>query len=229
MEKGNQHFLPSFSVNRPVPVVMSLLALLVVGYIAYSRITLTLLPEGFEWPRLFVWAGYPNAGAVEVEEKVVHHLEEAIAQGSRVKTIRSNAQRGSGNAMVEFQRGTDLQLVFAEMKDRLDRIMPELPDEIEQLVIRRWDQNDIPIMQAAIIFPETPSDPRYLIDTYLKPALRRVDGVGNVDVWGSADKEILVEWDQGKMDSHGINLFQTINNIRTENLTLPGGWVIEGG
>ena len=229
MEKGNQHFLPSFSVNRPVTVVMSLLALLVVGYIAYSRITLTLLPEGFEWPRLFVWAGYPNAGAVEVEEKVVHHLEEAIAQVSRVKTIRSNAQSGSGNAMVEFQRGTDLQLVFAEMKDHLDRIMPELPDEIEQLFIRRWDQNDIPIMQAAIIFPETPSDPRYLIDTYLKPALRRVDGVGNVEVWGAADKEILVEWDQGKVRSHGVNIFQTINDIRTENLTLPGGWVVEGG
>ena len=66
-------------------VVMLLIALLVVGYIAYTRIPLTLFPDGFDYPRLFAWANYPNAGAVEVEQKVVHHLEEAIAQVSRVK------------------------------------------------------------------------------------------------------------------------------------------------
>ena len=152
MKKTKHYPLPRFSVDRPVTVVMSLIALLVVGYIAYLRIPLTLFPEGFDRPRLFVWADYPNAGAVEVEQKVVHHLEEAIAQVSRVKTIRSSAYNGGGDAQVEFQKGTDLQRAFAEMKDRLDRVMPEMPDEIEQLWIRRWDQNDIPIMEGAIIF-----------------------------------------------------------------------------
>ena len=86
----------------------------------------------------FRLASYPNAGAVEVEQKVVRHLEEAVAQVSRVKNIRSSAYSGGGNVRVEFQKGTDLQLAFAEMKDRLDRVMPELPDEIEQLWVRRW-------------------------------------------------------------------------------------------
>ena len=55
MEKPTQYPLPRFSVNRPVTVVMSLIALLVVGYIAYTRIPLTLFPEGFDYPRLFAW------------------------------------------------------------------------------------------------------------------------------------------------------------------------------
>ena len=84
----------------------SLLALLVVGYIAYTRIPLTLFPGGFDYPRLFAWANYPNAGAVEVEQKVVHQLEEAVAQVSQVKRIRSNAYSGGGNVQVEFQKGT---------------------------------------------------------------------------------------------------------------------------
>ena len=229
MNKDKQYPLPRFSVDRPVTVVMSLIALLVVGYIAYTRIPLTLFPDGFDYPRLFVWANYPNAGAVEVEQKVVHHLEEAIAQVSGVKKIQSSAYSGGGNARVEFQKGTDLQRAFAEMKDRLDRVMPEMPDEIEQLWIRRWDQNDIPIMEGAIVFDTPKTDARFLIDTYLEPAMRRVDGVGNVDIWGSRSKEVLVELDQGKVRGHGINVYDAVQSLRDQNLTVPGGWVIEGG
>ena len=229
MEKSTHYPLPRFSVNRPVTVVMSLVALLVVGYIAYTRIPLTLFPEGFDYPRLFAWANYPNAGAVEVEQKVVHHLEEAVAQVSRVKRIRSNAYSGGGSVQVEFQKGTDLQLAFAEMKDRLDRIMPELPDEIEQLWVRRWDQNDIPIMEGVITFKGQHADPRQLIDTYMEPALRRVDGVGNIELWGSPSRQVIVELDQGKVRSHRINVFEALNSLRAQNLTVPGGWVIEGG
>ena len=184
MDDERRYPLPRFSVNRPVTVVMMLLALLVVGVIAYTRIPLTLFPEGMDYPRLFVWAPYPNAGAVEVEKKVVRHLEEAIAQVSSVKSIQSGAERGSGWARVEFQKGTDLQVAFAEMKDRLERVMPEMPDEIEQLWVRRWDQNDIPILEGAITFGTGVTDPAFLIETYIEPALRRIDGVGNVETWG---------------------------------------------
>ena len=229
MEKPRQYPLPRFSVNRPVTVVMSLVALLVVGYIAYTRIPLTLFPDSFDYPRLFAWAHYPNAGAVEVEQKVVHHLEEAVAQVSRIKRIRSNAYGGGGNVQVEFQKGTDLQLAFAKMKDRLDRIMPELPDEIEQLWVRRWDQNDIPIMEGAITFEAQHADPRQFIDAYVGPALRRVNGVGNIELWGSPSKQVIVELDQSKVHGHRIDAFEVLNSLRAQNLTVPGGWVIEGG
>ncbi|MDE0962289.1 MAG: efflux RND transporter permease subunit [Candidatus Latescibacteria bacterium] len=225
----NKYPLPRFSVNRPVTVVMSLVSLLVVGYIAYTRIPLTLLPEGLNWPQLFVWVSYPNAGAVEVEQKVVHHLEEAIAQVNRVKTIYANASSNSCFLRVEFQRGTDVQLAFAEMKDRLDRVMPDLPDEIEQIGVRRWNQNDVPIMQGAFVFAGDQVDAPLLIENYLDPALSRVTGVGNVQLWGLQSKEVLVELDQGKVRGHGVNVSETVSSLRDQNLTMPGGWVIEGG
>ena len=227
--QNNKYPLPRFSVNRPVTVVMSLVSLLVVGYIAYTRIPLTLLPEGLNWPQLFVWVAYPNAGAVEVEQKVVHHLEEAVAQVNRVKTIYANASNNNCFLRVEFQRGTDVQLAFAEMKDRLDRAMPDLPDEIEQIFVRRWNQDDVPIMQGAFVFGGDQVDAPLLIENYLDPALSRVTGVGNVQLWGLQNKEVLVELDQGKVRGHGVNVFETISNLRDQNLTMPGGWVIEGG
>ena len=114
--KERSYPLPRFSVNRPVTVTMILLAMLVVGAIAYSRIPLTLFPEGMEWPRLFAWASYPNAGAIEVEKKVVRLMEEAVAQVGSVKRIQSRANRGSGSVIVEFQKDTDLQVASAEMR-----------------------------------------------------------------------------------------------------------------
>ena len=95
----------------------------------------------------------------------------------------------------EFQKGTDLQLAFAEMKDRLDRVMPELPDEIEQLWVRGAGiKNDIPIMETVVTAKGQHADLRLLIDTYVDPALRRVDGVGNIDFWGSPSKQVIVEF-----------------------------------
>ena len=221
--------LPRFSVNRPVTVTMALVSLLVVGYIAYTRIPLMLIPEGLDFPQLFVWAAYPNAGAVEVEEKVVHRLEEAIAQVSRVKTLRSNASGSGCLIRIEFQRGTDLQSAFAELKDRLDRAMPDLPEEIERVDVRRWNQDDIPVVQGALVFAGQPDDPALLIENHIDPALRRVKGVGNIQVWGSTNRQVLVELDQGRARGHGVNAYEAVTALREQNLTMPGGWVIEGG
>ena len=221
--------MPRFSVNRPITVVMVLIAMLVVGAIAYTRVPLALLPEGFENPRLHVWCPYPNASPIEVEEKIVHKMEEAIAQVSRVKKIRTGSGRGYGWANVEFMQGTDLKVAFAELKDRLERIMPELPDEVEQLWVRHWDENDIPIIYGALTLAGDISNPSYLLETYIEPSLRRVDGVGNVEMWGTGDKQVLIEMDQDKVRGHGVNTYQMVNSLRSQNITLPGGWIKEGG
>ncbi|MCE2449581.1 MAG: efflux RND transporter permease subunit, partial [Candidatus Latescibacteria bacterium] len=84
-------------------------------------------------------------------------------------------------------------------------------------------------MDGAIIFETQHADPRHLIDTYVEPALRRVDGVGNIELWGSPSKQVIVELDKGKVRGHGINVFDALNSLRAQNLTVPGGWVIEGG
>ena len=156
---GSRNYrITNFSVNRPVTVVMMFFAIIVVGIIAYTRIPLALLPEGINWPGLHAWVSYPNAGAIEVETKITRPMEEAVAQVNNVSNIESGANRGSGYVRVEFQKGTNLQVAFAQMKDRLERIMPELPDEVEQISVRSWDQNDIPIIVGNISFPEQTTD-----------------------------------------------------------------------
>ena len=103
--KKSSYPLPHFSVNRPVTVTMILLAMLVVGAIAYSRIPLALFPAGMQWPRLYAQAFYPNAGAIEVEKKVVRLMEEAVAQIGGVKSMRSMAP------LDDFERSSSVKFV----------------------------------------------------------------------------------------------------------------------
>ena len=227
---GSRNYrITNISVNRPVTVVMMFFAIIVVGIIAYTRIPLALLPEGINWPGLHAWVSYPNAGAIEVERKITRPMEEAVAQVNNVSNIESGANRGSGYVRVEFQKGTNLEVAFAQMKDRLERIMPELPDEVEQISVRSWDQNDIPIIVGNISFPEQTTDLQFLLDSYVDPAFRRIDGVGDVRVFGESGKEVVVEVDREKVDGHRINLASAINDLRSQNFNLPGGWLVEGG
>tara|TARA_B100001250_G_scaffold412110_1_gene442482 strand:- start:15439 stop:18594 length:3156 start_codon:yes stop_codon:yes gene_type:complete len=227
---GSRNYrITNFSVNRPVTVVMMFFAIIVVGIIAYTRIPLALLPEGINWPGLHAWVSYPNAGAIEVERKITRPMEEAVAQVNNVSNIESGANRGSGYVRVEFQKGTNLQVAFAQMKDRLERIMPEMPDEVEQISVRSWDQNDIPIIVGNISFPEQTTDLQFLLDSYVDPAFRRIDGVGDVRVFGESGKEVVVEVDREKVDGHRINLARAIDDLRSQNFNLPGGWIVEGG
>ena len=94
MPRKRSYPLPRFSVERPVTVVMMLVALLVVGYIAYSRIPINLFPKGFNNPRLSLWTSYPNASPIEVEQKVTRLLEEAISTVGGIDRIYTNSNRG---------------------------------------------------------------------------------------------------------------------------------------
>ena len=108
-EKG-KYLLPRLSVQRPVSVVMVLVALLVVGSIAYTRTPVNLFPEGLEGDRLGVWVNYPNASPLEVEQKIARPLEEAVATVSRVDKILANSSRGGCWVSIHFRPNTDMKL-----------------------------------------------------------------------------------------------------------------------
>ena len=229
MQEKGKYLLPRLSVQRPVSVVMVLVALLVVGSIAYTRTPVNLFPEGLEGDRLGVWVNYPNASPLEVEQKIARPLEEAVATVSRVDKILANSSRGGCWVSIHFRPNTDMKLAYAELRDRMERVMPELPDEIERISVRRWDQNDIPIMWMVSILEGDFGDPYFLLDTYLRPALQRIEGVGNVEIWGGRDLQVIIELDQEKVRSHGVNVYELVGRLRDQNFALPGGYVREGG
>ncbi len=95
MSRLKESLLPKLSVTRPVTVIMTLFALLVVGYIAFTQIPVDLFPAGFSPPFLGVWTPYPNSNPQEVEEQIAKPIEEQIQTISGVRKVTSSSD-GSG-------------------------------------------------------------------------------------------------------------------------------------
>ncbi len=221
--------LPRFSVTRPVTVVMILLAILILGFIANTRIPVALFSEGMEQKSLGIFATYRNASARDIEEKIARPIEDMVGTVAGVREMNSYVGSGRAFVRVSFQNDTDLQTAYADLRDRMDRLMPEMPDDLEQIHVRRWDENDIPIMYLVLHIPDTIQDKHHVAETLISPAFRRVEGVGNVDIHGIRSKEIQVELMEERIRSHGIDPNRLMNVMRTQNFSLPNGFIMEGG
>ena len=221
--------LPRFSVTRPVTVVMILFAILVLGFIANSRIPIALFPEGMEKKSLSIYATYRNSSARDIEEKIARPIEDMVGTVAGVREMNSYIGSGRAYVRVSFQNNTDLQTAYADLRDRMDRLMPEMPDDLEQIYVRRFDENDIPIMYLVLHIPDTITDKYHVAETLIAPAFRRVEGVGNVEINGIRSKEIQVELIEERIRSHRIDPNRMMNIMRTQNFSLPNGFIVEGG
>ena len=117
-------------VDRPITVSVLILALIVVGVLAYVQVPLQMMPDGFTEPGLQVWAQNPGASAQENEEKVTRVLEEQLRTLQGVTDIESGSNDDSVWISVEFQSRTDMNLAKAEVRDRVERARPLLPSTV---------------------------------------------------------------------------------------------------
>ena len=221
--------IPRFSVSRPVTVIMILLTMLVVGYIAYLRIPIALYPDGLEGNQLYIQASYPNASPRDVEEKVARKIEDIVGTVSGVKKVYSYSRSGFCFVRVEFQTGINLRTAYAMLSDRIDRVKPQLPDDLQQINVYRFDQNDNPMLNLVAAVPPNMDDAAYRLENFVKPALQRIEGVGNVGIWGIQSREVQVELLDDRLRSHRIEPSQMLNALRSQNFTQSGGYVFDAG
>ncbi len=222
-------FLPKIALTRPVTVVMTLLAFLVVGFIAYSYIPVELMPTGYSPPFLGVWIPYPNANPEEVEQFIAQPVEEVIRTIKGVQSVETNSFTDGCWTFVRFNQGTDMDLAYSQLRDRMDRVKADLPDDVERIYIRKWSNNDQPIMWIALIPQKPLDDPYYFTEQLFKKPLERIDGVANVNISGADEKSVLIYIRQDAIRSYKINLYNVIESLRQDNFSMSAGYIRSGG
>ncbi len=229
MSDQRQGILPRFSVNRPVTVIMILITIVVLGFIAYTRIRIALFPEGLDRKNLVVFVSVPNATPSDVELNVVRPIEEIVGTIPGVASTWSRASSGSCFVRITFNSDVVLDDAYAELRDRMDRVMPEMPEEVERINVRRWDENDIPIIDMAVAIPAEMEFAEQALEQIIQPGLQRIEGVGNVEIHGVESKEVIIELRQDRIAAHNIDMADLVGRLRGQDANLPGGWVMEGG
>ncbi|MEJ2052783.1 MAG: efflux RND transporter permease subunit [Calditrichaceae bacterium] len=222
-------FLSRFSLNRPVTVLMTLLALLVVGYIAYNQIAVELMPAGFTPPFLGIWTPYPNANPEEVEQFIAQPIEEMIRTIKGVQRVSTRSSSNGCWTWIEFAQNTDMDVAYAQLRDRMERAKLEMPDDVDRYYLRKWTDDDDPILWIAMSYEGELDDPYLLVENLMKKPLERIDGVANVEIWGADEKSIQIEVNQDAVKGYKINFYDVIQKLRNDNFAISSGHVRSGG
>ena len=220
--------LPRFSLNRPVTVSMILIAILVIGAIAYTRIKQDLFPSGMNAPFLGVWVPYEDANPQEIEEQIVKPVEGELKTVKNLKRIFSNSTTSGCWFWLEFAQGTNMDLAYAQATDRLERARPFIPDEIEYFYVRRFRSNDEPIIYMGISYERQIEDPYFLTEKFVKHPIEGVKGVANVELFGLREKYIQIIIDADRVRAYRVNLYQLMQRLMRDNFSLSSGYVYTG-
>ncbi len=226
--KIKERLIPKFSLNRPVTVTMILVAVLVIGFVSYTKIKLDLLPSGFNPPFLGVWVPYPDSNPKEVEEQIVKPLEGELKTVKDLKRIFSNSQSSGVWFWMEFAQGTNMDLAYAQVTDRIERGRPLIPEEIEHIFIRRFRNNDEPIIYMGVSYEKNMVDPFYVTDKFIKKQIEGIKGVANTELFGLREKYIQIVLNTDRVKAYRVNLYTIIQKLMNDNFSMSSGYIYSG-
>ena len=137
----------ALAVKRRVTVAMTALAVVAFGFVGYSRLSLELFPD-ISYPSLTVQTEFPDTAPEEVENLVTREVEEAVGVLRGLQTIHSVSRSGISEVTLEFDWGSDMDLLSMEVREKLDRLV--LPEEAEDPIVLRFDPSLDPIVRLAL-------------------------------------------------------------------------------
>lgn len=218
-------WISNFAVKNPVVTTVVMLALVVFGLLALVLLQTDEFPE-VNPPIVTVTVPYPGASPENVEREIIDRLEEAISSISGVKKMDSTATDGFAAITVEFIFEKDLQEATQDIRDKISEIRQELPQEMEEPVLTRFDPNDLPIISLILTSPTlTQAQLTQLADPRITGAIKGIPGVAEADVVGGVEPELTVELHPPALQAAQVGVAQVVQALQAQNLAAPVGRV----
>jgi HAE1 family hydrophobic/amphiphilic exporter-1 len=220
--------LPRFSLDRRITVFMILLTLVVLGVVATLSIPVELFPSGFEGPYLSVQIPWRDAPAKEVLDKVALPMEDELSTVAGLEKLNTYVRTGQAFCSLHFKQGTDMDVAYREVRDRVERARIQMPSDVEQVFIYKDDASGIPIYFLGLAIDPAVTDAYNLIQDEIVLPLQRIDGVASIDIHGAEEKQILIELDREATAASGLNIYELAQQLSGDNFTLSSGTVYHG-
>jgi HAE1 family hydrophobic/amphiphilic exporter-1 len=222
-------WLTRLAVSRPITVTMALVSLLVIGAISLSRLPLSFLPQA-EFPFIGVQIPYANGVPEQVERDITRPIEEVLATLGGVQEIFSQSDADGSFVGVTFAWGREVDILRMEVKEKIDQIRPELPEDVRDIFLMTFNTNDIPVVEGRISAKDLDLSENYtLIEQRVMNRLQRVPGVGRVSVNGVEPPDVTVWLHLDRIKEHQVDVGRLFELLRTANLDLSAGQVTRQG
>ncbi len=219
--------ISELSVKRPVSILMVMLIIVVIGIVAFSKLTIDLMPE-IDYPVITVITNYEGVAPEEIEELVSKPIEETVSTVSGVKKISSTSQEGASLVMAEFNWGTNLDTAIADIRERLSVIQDFLPEDVQSPMVIKMDIGAMPIMALTIASNRDLAQLKDLAKDVIAPRIERIKGVGQVMIMGGMIREVLIEVDINRLKAYNISILEITQKLNIENTNKTCGKIIRG-
>jgi len=220
--------LTQFSVNYPVTVSMMVIAIILLGYISFSRLSVDLLPD-IVAPRIFIEINAGEKPPEEIEKQYIEDIEAQSIRQKGVKQVSSVCMVGSAQVTVEYDWGQDMDEAFLDLQKALAAYSQNA--DIDDFTISQYNPNATPIMVISMINGDVTDmdELRKVGENYIRNELIRLDGIADVVITGGVEKEVLIETNSYMLDAYGLTASQIVQQIQNVNRNVSGGTIVEMG
>lgn len=219
--------LTALVLSRPLGSLAACLGLAVLGLVAALGLHLNLLPAT-RYPALTVTTQLPDAGPSEVETLITRPLEEDLRAVVGTRRISSRSRQGRSEITLELNQDADISAAAQDLRGRLRRLKPGLPEDTKPPVISQYSPADQPAAVLGITGAQGLDQAGDWARQVLAPRLRRVEGMAEVIVSGAPEPEIQVECDPWRLRAQGLTVRQVALAIKQGSQDLPAGVVPMG-
>ena len=211
------------AVDKPVLVTLITIILVILGIIGLRTLPLEEYPK-INVPWIVVAIPYPGAAAEDIEQQVTVKVDEKLNGIKHLKRLLSYAREGASVHVIELYEKADKQDALTEVKEKVDQIKREFPEDVEEPLIEDIAFDSVPIILVNVTGEV---DPQILkeIAKDIKIEIEAVPGVREVAFYGGLEKEVQVQVDPRKMEQYHLSYSILIAALQQQNANLPGGYL----
>ena len=210
------------AVKKPIMTSLCFLAVVIFGLFSLSKLPIDLYPD-IDTNTIMVMTAYPGASASDIENNVTRPLENTLNAVSNLKHITSRSSENMSLITLEFEFGNDIDVLTNDVRDKLDMVSSQLPDDVENPIIFKFSTDMIPIVLLSVQANESQSALYKILDDRVVNPLARIPGVGTVSISGAPQREIQVYCDPNKLEAYHLTIETISSIIGAENKNIPGG------
>ena len=217
----------SFSIKNPVLVNILMVAVLILGLVAFLSLPRELISEiSFNW--VFIIVPYFNATPSEIEDLVVNPIEEEIADLDGIDKILGYADSSGAFLFVKYETMGDdeFQRRLLDLKSEVDKV--DMPEEAEDVIVEEFSTADFTPVIRVTLYGDIPKKQLKKYADDMSRDLTEIRNVGQVSMTGISEREVWIEVRPTALETNNIHMDQIINAVTLQNRNMPAGSVQMG-
>ena len=202
--------MPKFSVKKPLTVFVAVLAILVLGVVAYLKMTPDLMPN-MDFPYVILVTTDPGASPETVEADITKPLEQSMATLDRIKNVTSSSMDSVSMVVLEFEDGVNMDTVSVDIQQKINQLKGSWSDTVGDPYVLKMNPSMLPVQVAALSYDgkDITELSDFVTDT-LSPKLEGITGVASVTVSGTVQRQLHVILSQKKLNDLSQRLSDAI-------------------